>query len=281
MLSSPAGANGMPSFRALVAADIPDLSGTYLTSAAISDMATKTWVNSQNFLKSITYSMVTNALGYTPVNSSTTWWGQSISNGSVSGNISNARNITMSGYIFMDNNTSLQMKDNNGNQTILLTLNTGNTFALGYGPRTSGYTTDIQGKDIIFVVSQSSRLEAMSISNTGNVYIRQGAQGLRIGDGLITWDSTNNALKVTKHDGTAINMYSLGGLSALGAWTGSNGDITVTGVTATGNIQGADLVATTKVTSPKFYFDSSRYLYLDGTTLKFNNNGTIKTVVLS
>lgn len=281
VLASPAGANGMPSFRALVAADIPDLSGTYLTSAAISDMATKTWVNSQNFLKSITYSMVTNALGYTPVNSSTTWWGQSISNGSVSGNISNARNITMSGYIFMDNNTSLQMKDNNGNQTILLTLNTGNTFALGYGPRTSGYTTDIQGKDIIFVVSQSSRLEAMSISNTGNVYIRQGAQGLRIGDGLITWDSDNNALKVTKHDGTAINMYSLGGLSALGAWTGSNGDITVTGVTATGNIQGADLVATTKVTSPKFYFDSSRYLYLDGTTLKFNNNGTIKTVVLS
>lgn len=204
-----------------------------------------------------------NVASATKLETSRTLWGQSFNGtANVSGHMTGVGNITMSGYLFMDNNTQIQMKDSNGTQTILLTLNTGNTFALGYGPRIAGYQTDIQGENINFAVGQSSRINAMNITDTGMVHIQQGTQGLRIGDGLITWDSANNALKITKHDGTAINMYSLGGLSALGVWTGSNGDITVTGVTATGDIQGVNLIATTKVTSPKFYFDSTRYLEL-------------------
>lgn len=226
-----------------------------------------------------------NVASATKLETSRTLWGQSFNGtANVSGHMTGVGNITMSGYLFMDNNTSLQMKDSNGVQTILLTLNTGNTFALGYGPRIAGYQTDIQGENINFAVGQNSRINAMNISNAGRVYIQQGTQGLRIGDGLITWDSANNALKIERISGDSFvagNLYATGGVSALGVWAGANGDLTVTGVTATGDIQGANLVATTKVTSPKFYFDSSRFLFLDGTTLKFNNNGTIKTVVLS
>ena len=49
VLASPNGASGLPSFRALVAADIPDLSGTYLTSSSLNGYATQSWVTSQGF----------------------------------------------------------------------------------------------------------------------------------------------------------------------------------------------------------------------------------------
>lgn len=43
---------------------------------------------------------------------------------------------------------------------------------------------------------------------------------LQIGDGRLVWDSTNNALKVIKSDGTAANLYATGGVSALGMSAG-------------------------------------------------------------
>ena len=49
ILASPNGASGLPSFRALAASDIPDLSGTYLTSASLNGYATQSWVTSQGF----------------------------------------------------------------------------------------------------------------------------------------------------------------------------------------------------------------------------------------
>ena len=45
---------------------------------------------------------------------------------------------------------------------------------------------------------------------------------LQIGDIRIVYDSTNNALKVVKSDGTAANFYAMGGIAALGS-TGSGG----------------------------------------------------------
>ena len=49
VLASPNGQSGAPSWRALVSADIPDLSSTYVVTSAISDMATKTWVGQQGY----------------------------------------------------------------------------------------------------------------------------------------------------------------------------------------------------------------------------------------
>ena len=42
---------------------------------------------------------------------------------------------------------------------------------------------------------------------------------LCIGDGMIVWDSANNALKVIKMNGDAANFYATGGVSALGSST--------------------------------------------------------------
>ena len=43
---------------------------------------------------------------------------------------------------------------------------------------------------------------------------------IQIGDGRLVWDATNNALKVIKSDGTAANLYTTGGVSALGMSAG-------------------------------------------------------------
>lgn len=45
---------------------------------------------------------------------------------------------------------------------------------------------------------------------------------LRIGDGMLTWDSANNSFKVIKSDGTAANLYATGGVSALGMSAGTS-----------------------------------------------------------
>ena len=62
VLASPNGASGLPSFRALVAADIPDLSGTYLTSSSLNGYATQSWVSSQGYVTSV----IVGSTSYTP-----------------------------------------------------------------------------------------------------------------------------------------------------------------------------------------------------------------------
>ena len=39
---------------------------------------------------------------------------------------------------------------------------------------------------------------------------------IRLGDAMLIWDATNNAIKVIKADGSAANFYATGGISALG-----------------------------------------------------------------
>jgi hypothetical protein len=55
----------------------------------------------------------------------------------------------------------------------------------------------------------------MQLNASGRLYLPKGDQGIRIGDGVIVWDSTNNALKIQKYDGTEANLYATGGISAL------------------------------------------------------------------
>ena len=72
---------------------------------------------------------------------------------------------------------------------------------------------------------------------------------LRIGDGVLMWDATNNAIKVQKNDGTAANFYALGGISALGFSSGG-GTATIDRINignanqyvGKGNISGTDIL---------------------------------------
>ena len=46
---------------------------------------------------------------------------------------------------------------------------------------------------------------------------KEGEQRLMIGDIYLSWDKENNAVKVSKADGSAANFYAVGGISAFGA----------------------------------------------------------------
>ena len=190
---------------------------------SLSDYYTKSQSDNR-YLQSITSSMVTSALGFTPVPNTTSWWGRSISNGTVTGNMTSVGSIEMSSILYMANGQSISFKDTGGTYRNVMTFNASNMLAIGYHVRQQGYTTDIQGGTITFGVG-ASRVEAMDISSAGLVRIIQGSQGLQIGDARLVWDSGSNALKVIKADGTAANFYATGGVSALGLTSGSSGSV--------------------------------------------------------
>jgi hypothetical protein len=168
----------------------------------------------------------------------------------------------MSGNISMDNNGTIRIKDSSSNDCSVLVFNANNNLAIGYGTRLRGYITDIQGGSINFAVNNGvsdgdSRVNAMEVTETGRVWVKVASQGLRIGDGLITWDSTNNALKVQKNDGSAANIYALGAVSALGFSAGANG-------TSIGTLTVNDQLTAAKETV--------------GTSLTLNNGAAMKYV---
>jgi hypothetical protein len=149
-----------------------------------------------------------------------------------------------------------------------------------------------------------------------------GESYVQIGNVRLVYDTSNNALKVIKSDGTAANFYATGGVSALGIGSGSGATVENLKVTGTlkfsvngmdstiyadndgylhidgnenitmGNdvrmggyslyTNGGDVnCGGGKMYASRFYVGTGRYIYLDGTTLKYNDNGTVKTIVLS
>lgn len=312
VLASPNGSAGAPSWRSLVANDIPDLSGTYATPTSVAtQMQNYAYISGSTI--HIGSSSITPLTSHQTVNG--TFWGNSWTNGN-----------SLTGTIYMDNNSAIQVKDSGGTYRNIFTFNTYNDFSLGYGPRKAGYNTQLQGYSIVLRVNDTEYgIDAMSISNTGRVHITQPTQGLRIGDGLLTWDSTNNALKITKYDDSAANIYALGSVSALGFQSGgispnsatfgsidvgqldvSQGISLDDGVRIStpdslyigndeslGWVYMADMCSqadsskwsitedgtakfSKSVRAPKFYLDNSRYLYLssDSTPKLMYYNGT-------
>lgn len=213
----------------------------YLTSSALNGYATQTWVNQQGFLTSVAFgdltSHPTTLSGYgitDALGSGTTFWGQTASAGVVTGNMTNVGSIKMSSLLYMANGMSIQFKDSGGTYRNVMTLNSSNQLAIGYHIRQQGYVTELQGGNIAFTVGTSG-ISAMDISSVGRVWVKQGTQGLRIGDGLITWDSSNNALKVSDAWGNSANLYALGAVSALG-FSSSGGSTSIDSLTINSSI---------------------------------------------
>lgn len=223
----------------------------YITASALTGYATETWVQQQGYLTAETYlgtvTRVNTGTGLTggPINSSGTisisttyqtyiahgqtaygwgnhatagyikshqsvdgtFWGQSWSNhGSVSGNMTGVGHITTSGNIKMGGQYFLMgVSGTNGamiestSSTVTIGLHSGN--GIEWDTRTgSGYMLQIK-YDVDNVVSKK--------------YV-QIWDAIRLGDAMLIWDATNNAIKVIKADGSAVNFYATGGISALG-----------------------------------------------------------------
>ena len=116
-------------------------------------------------------------------------------------------------------------------------------------------------------------------SHTFNVSSSEAVQinssGLRIGGSsgvVLSWDSTNNALKVQKADGTAANLYATGGVSALGLSGGSSGSIGTLTVTSRLNIGNTDCNLQ-QDSGGDFHINCNNYLYLGSSLSYIDSDG--------
>lgn len=225
----------------------------------------------------------------TPLTSdSGTFWGQSWSSGgTVSGNMSNVGNIVASAH---------GTKYIEGFRTIEL-----------YGAAASDHGGYI---DFHFNDDSNDFTSRIIEDASGRIYLNA-SNGVRIGNGVLKWDSTNNALKVEKYDGTTANFYATGGVSALGVGTGGS----VTNLDVTGKITFADnykievnagdmyigdstneqyvkvsdmcswngstywyITASGNARFQRIYLDASRYIYVSNGTFYFYNGSTSKEI---
>ena len=215
-------------------------------------------------------------------------------------NVAFHSNIYVRGNVHLRNGGGIDMLDTNGTERNVLTFNTLNDLAIGYGTRLAGYPTYIQGSPIHFTVGTSGTVAA-TIDTNGQLYVRQAAQGIRIGDGLITWDSQYNAIKVSLYNGSAANFVALGGVSALGlGGAGGTDSATISQLTSddihvTGSVNDQDdrwyinnsalhhdgNIDCNHMTAARFYVGSNRYIFLQNGVLKYYDNGTVRTITLS
>lgn len=218
-----------------------------------------------------------------------TFWGKSWSNGgTVSGNIEAGNNGgAIEGFHSIELNT-------HGTLT-----NYGGFIDFHFNGSSGDYTSRI-------IEDASGRIRLMADN------------GVRIGNGVLLWDETNNALKVQRYDGTASNLYTTGGVSALGMSAGASsidamtfGYVTITNRLSfdDGNYQhtiygdengnlvingsegvkiDADLymqsnnIAAQYMTAKRFYVGTNRYIYLDSSNvLKYYDNGIIRTIAFN
>ena len=191
---------------------------SWVTGTALSGYATQTWVGQQGFLTSVAFSDLT------------------------------SHPTTLSGYGITDVGFVSGTAD-----TIAIKLGSSTNSVLTAHQSLSGYATETWVQNQGYATQQwvgqqnyiddettfwgqvpingvvNGTMEGVgSISMSGSI---TGCTSIRIGDGVILWDSTNNALKVQKNDGTSANFYATGAVSALGANTGSSGTIDTLTVT--------------------------------------------------
>lgn len=241
----------------------------YLTSSAISDMATKTWVGQQGFITSV----------------SGTFWGKSWSNGgTVSGNLyAGSNGGAIEGFHSIELNSEGSLSGYGG------------FIDFHYNGSSADFTSRI-------IEDASGRIRLMADN------------GVRIGNGVLLWDETNNALKVQRYDGTASNLYTTGGVSALGMSAGVTsidamtfGYLKVNDQLVFSNnqalmykddyfyIECSDTISVNtvefdysgnvytngNVRASRFYLDSNRYLYVSGGTIYYYNGSTNKQIAFT
>jgi cold shock CspA family protein len=180
--------------------------------------------------------------------------------------------IYADGNIYLNQGQQIAFKIDN---TYRNTINV-NAYELAIGYETRPYrATRISGKSMhLYTYSGSAAAERLTILEGGNVGIgttspaylldvngNARCTSIRVGDALLAWDSTNNALKVVKSDGTtACNFYATGGVSALGA---GNGQI------ETLQVGTLELTSAAKISA-----NSSNEITLTSTGLKLSDNSS-------
>lgn len=164
----------------------------YLKSSALNGYATKQWVQQQDYLTS-----------HQSVDG--TFWGQSWSNhGSVTGDMTDVDRIFQTGNYTLMNYQGIGLM-------IEGSAVTGSEYRATFGFHQEGALAWLNNNYVMQLKANTATGEILLHINNGI---------LQIGDARLVYDSTNNALKAIKADGTSLNFYATGGVSALGMSAG-------------------------------------------------------------
>ena len=221
----------------------------YLKQSALTGYATQQWVGQQGFLKASDLNGYATQQWVQQQNYLTshqsvdgTFWGQSWTNhGTVKGSIeagSNGGSISGFHSIELNNHGTLS--------------GYGGFIDFHYNGSSADYTSRI--------------IEDVS----GRLFFDAPA-GVRIGDGMLVWDGSNNALKAIKADGTSINFYATGGVSALGLGTGGGGG----GATALSEL--VDVALSNPQNGQVLMYNSSTGKWYNG-TVQSGGGGTVTSI---
>ena len=265
---------------------------------SLSAYATQTWVTN-NFL-----GINATAAAATKLATPRELWGQSFDGtAAVTGTLS---------YVGDINSNALGSINNFNKIELNAAANSGNGGAIYF------HYNGISGRASGYIINDADGLVSV-LTSTGNIGLKVGTQTndyIQIGDIRIVYDNTDNrnSLKVVKSDGTAANLYTTGGVSALGMSAGVSsidamtfGYLKVNDQLVFGNnqaliykddylyIECSDTISVNNVEfdysgnvytngsvrAAKFYLDSNRYLYVSGGTLYYYNGSTNKQVAFT
>lgn len=274
----------------------------YLTQSAISDMATKTWVGQQGFLTS-----------HQSVDG--TFWGQSCSNhGSVTGDMTDVGVIFQTGNYTLMNHQGIGLMIEGG-------MSTGSEYRVTFGFHSTGALAWLNNNHIMQLKADTSTgenwvhiengilqigdarlvwdsannaLKAVKADGTAaNLYATGGVSALGMSAGVSQLDAMtfnyvtiNNNLEfgaasrithaVTNDDRT---LYI--GNSDNSGWVALQDVCSQSGVSYWKIMANGEAFFAEKVQSPKFYLDSTRYLYINGGTLYYYNGSTSRQIAFA
>ena len=152
--------------------------------------------------------------------------------------ITGEKTFTAHGYfknnLTLDAGTDQYLRFNAGtNKVAFLYQGSGGDLSF-YSENSLNWYTNINGHVGVYhqgatgYVGINNQAPQYNLDVTG---ILRASDSIIVGDGKIAWDNDNNALYVQMADGSVCNFYSLGGVSALGAGTGSGASINTLKVT--------------------------------------------------
>ena len=286
----------------------------YLTPTDIADMATKSWVENQGFVKSsgvtsvglsvptgftVSGSPVTTsgtlALGiasgyFIPTTTQRTTWNNK--QDAIS-DLATIRSNALHGESAY-NDLSLYLLKTQGMRFMTQEKYVAARFVTATGAYDNERAAKAQGDGYIEWWSDGGYFNHVLgwIRAKGNVEVGTGttdtAHYLQIGGGRLYWDSTNNALYVQKVDSqgnvTAANFYATGGVSALGmgvSGTASLNTLTLGSLSVSGTATVASLTVRNTISSLTVDdLDVSNILYMNGCDISMdggyiNNCGTL------
>ena len=281
----------------------------FITSSAISDMATKTWVG-QNYLgKNDTASAATKLQTARKI------WGQSFDGtGNITGDMEDVGVIFQNGrYTVMGRNEAHGAMIESLTNTVTIGLHNGN--GVGWDTRSGrGYMLQLVydasntvekeytrvydglriGDGMLVWDGYNNALKVINADGTAaNLYATGGVSALGMSAGVSQVDAMtfnyvtiNNNLEfgaasrithaVTNDDRT---LYI--GNSDNSGWVALQDVCSQSGVSYWKIMANGEAFFAEKVQSPKFYLDSSRYLYINGGTLYYYNGSTSRQIAFA